>query len=89
MASPSPARQIRSMWATLLRAVAYLAVLYLAVAVFLWVSQSRLIFFAPRGVVPDPGAFGFAGSRVAVETGDGVILHGWYLSPEGDTGSAR
>jgi fermentation-respiration switch protein FrsA (DUF1100 family) len=77
------------MWATLLRAVAYLAILYLAVAVFLWFSQSRLIFFAPRGAVPDPHAFGFTGSRVAVETRDGVTLHGWYLSPEVDPGSAR
>ncbi|NNG17762.1 MAG: prolyl oligopeptidase family serine peptidase [Gemmatimonadales bacterium] len=77
------------MWATLLRAVAYLAILYLAIALFLWVSQSRLIFFAPKGAVPDPGAFGFTGSRVAVETADGVTLHGWYLSPEGPTGSAR
>jgi fermentation-respiration switch protein FrsA (DUF1100 family) len=76
------------MWATLLRAVAYLAILYLAVAVFLWFSQSRLIFFAPRGAVPDPRVFGFAGSRVEVETRDGVTLHGWYLSPEGDPGSA-
>jgi fermentation-respiration switch protein FrsA (DUF1100 family) len=70
------------MWAILLRAVGYLAILYLVIALFLWVSQSRLIFFAPRGTVPDPGTFGFAGARVAVETVDGVTLHGWYLSPE-------
>ena len=70
------------MWAILLRAVAYLAILYLAIALFLWASQSRLIFFAPRGTVPDPGSFGFPGARVAVETVDGVTLHGWYLSPE-------
>ena len=77
------------MWATLLRAAAYLAILYLAVAVFLWLSQSRLIFFAPRGTVPDPHAFGFEGTRVAVETGDGVTLPGWYLSPAEDTGRAN
>lgn len=77
------------MWATLLRAIAYLAILYLAVAAFLWFSQNRLIFFAPKGVVPDPHAYGFPGSKVQVETADGITLHGWYLSPEGDPGLAR
>jgi fermentation-respiration switch protein FrsA (DUF1100 family) len=76
------------MWPALLRAVAFVAALYVVLAAVLWLSQSRMIFFAPRGAVPDPRAFGQAGERVAVETADGLTLHGWYLPAERGAGSA-
>ncbi|MDH3459344.1 MAG: alpha/beta hydrolase, partial [Gemmatimonadota bacterium] len=63
-------------------AVAFAAAVYVILAAVLWLSQARMIFFAPRGAVPDPRAFGLAGERVAVETADGLTLHGWYLPAE-------
>jgi len=82
IASESRGPQIRSMWPALLRAVAFVAALYVVLAAVLWLSQSRMIFFAPRGAVPEPRAFGLTGQRVAVETADGLTIYGWYLPAE-------
>jgi len=75
------------MWPVLLRTMAFAAAIYVVLAAVLWLSQARMIFFAPRGAVPDPRAFGLAGERVAVETADGLTLYGWYLPAERERGS--
>lgn len=67
---------------TLLAAVGFLVVLYLAVAGFLWVAQPRLVYypdFPTRELARTPAQAGLDYEDVRLRTDDGVALHGWYV----------
>ena len=66
-----------------LRIVVGLALGYALLLLLAWRFQERLAFPAPRGNVPDPKRVGVQnGERVALASGDGTKLVGWYLAPK-------
>ncbi len=58
------------------------AALYLAAAAFLYLTQSRQIYFPLRELVTTPAAEGMPYRDVELATEDGVRLHGWFVSAE-------
>lgn len=55
---------------------------YALVAAALWLGQGRMIYFPQepgRMLESTPAALGLAHEEVALLTGDGVRLHGWYV----------
>lgn len=72
-----------------LRLSLVLAVVLLALLLFVWVNQRRMIYFPVSGV-PSPGELGAKGVEdVTFATEDGLRLGGWFLRPQdaptGDT----
>jgi uncharacterized protein len=59
------------------------AAVVLAVLAVVWLGQRHLIYF-PSGAVPPPPAVGLAPAEVvALETEDGLLLEGWFVSAFG------
>jgi pimeloyl-ACP methyl ester carboxylesterase len=74
----------------LLAFLAAVALLYAALVLLLWATQTRLVFPAPRAALPDPAAWGFArGRRVEVRAADGTTLRGWFVAPDALAEGAR
>lgn len=69
---------LNSIWSLLLLGL----VIYLALGLFLFVYQSRLLYYPnipSRAVVATPIRAGLAYESVEIVTNDGIRLHGWYL----------
>jgi fermentation-respiration switch protein FrsA (DUF1100 family) len=74
----------------LLSALAFVAALYVAVALLLFLMQSRLIYHPQigRDVTTTPRAAGLDFEDVWLDAGDDVRLHGWYVGRENAQGVA-
>lgn len=61
--------------------LAILAAAYGGLALLLYVFQSKLVFFPEIGreIVATPARLGLPHEDVALETSDGVRLHGWFV----------
>ncbi len=74
------------MWTVLVRLGGVIVLAYLLFAVLLWLTQTRMVFVAPRAGVPRPEAYGHdRGEVVAVHGAGGVTLYGWFLPPHPPT----
>ncbi|MFH1913162.1 MAG: alpha/beta hydrolase [Pseudomonadota bacterium] len=63
----------------LLKIAAALAVGYLCVAAWVYLSQRKLLYFPTRSVVATPADAGLAFEDVRLVNGLGTELHGWWL----------
>ncbi len=71
----------------ILSLLALILVVYLALCLFLFLSQSRLLYYPnipSRAIVATPERAGLAYESVEILTEDGVRLDGWYLPVDGD-----
>ncbi|MBA7644291.1 hypothetical protein ES703_52033 [subsurface metagenome] len=59
---------------------------YILFAGFLFVFQSRYIYFPERILLADPGSVGLDFQNVSFETEDGVRLSGWFILEENARG---
>lgn len=50
---------------------------------WMFIQQPRITFFPIRPLAATPADWGMAYEEVALETDDGVALHGWYLPKDG------
>ena len=57
---------------------------WLAIVLLLVLQERRLIFFPTRVLAAAPADFGLAAEELAIETPDGVTLHGWWIDGPGD-----
>jgi len=71
----------------ILSLLALILVVYLALGLFLFLSQSRLLYYPnvpSRAIVTTPARVGLAYDSVEIRAEDGVRLHGWYLPTDGE-----
>lgn len=67
------------MLAAMARFLAVVLVFVAVVLVLFWTTQRRMIYL-PSGTVPSPDAVGLPDAEaVAIPTGDGLHLHGWFV----------
>ena len=59
---------------------------YILFTGFLFVFQSRYVYFPERILVTDPGSVGLDFENVSFETGDGIRLSGWFIPEENARG---
>ncbi len=59
---------------------------YILFAGFLFVFQSRYVYFPERILLADPGSIGLDFENVSFETEDGVRLSGWFIPEENARG---
>jgi len=59
---------------------------YIIFAGFLFIFQSRYIYYPERGLSGDPGSIGLRFENVSFETADKVRLHGWFIPGETTSG---
>lgn len=77
---------LNSLWSFLVVAL----VIYLALGLYLFFSQSRLLYYPElpsRAIVATPEHIGLAYETVEIRTEDGIRLDGWYL-PAGEKSRA-
>jgi len=67
----------------LLRAAAMLALVYAGLCLLVLVLQAQLMYHPTRQITATPAALMLAFDDVALETSDGVKLHGWYVPAAG------
>ena len=65
--------------------VIIIAGVYVAFAGYLFVSQSRYVYYPERILSTDPGSIGLSLESVQLETADGVKLSAWYIPNESAT----
>jgi len=58
---------------------AIIASIYLAVILFMYLAQPKMVYFPSRHIDATPDQFGMPYEDVAFETEDGVRLHGWFV----------
>jgi fermentation-respiration switch protein FrsA (DUF1100 family) len=78
---------LNSIWSFL----AFVLAVYLALGLFLFLSQSRLLYYPnvpSRAVVAAPDRIGLAYESVELVTEDGVRLDGWFVPASGDARGA-
>lgn len=71
---------------TLLKLLAAAGLAYAALVAGVYLFQSRLLYLPEmpsRALMADPGALGLDYQDVALQTDDGVALHGWYVPAPG------
>ena len=56
-----------------------LAVVWIALLVFLSLMESRLLYFPVRELDATPSDFGLPSEELHVTVSDGVRLHGWWI----------
>ena len=59
---------------------------YLILAGFLFIFQSRYIYFPERTLSADPSSIGLRFESISFETADGVKLSGWFIPTESARG---
>jgi fermentation-respiration switch protein FrsA (DUF1100 family) len=62
-----------------IRIVALIAGVCLVFAIYLYIFQSRYVYYPEPVLAADPGAIGLQFDSVSFETTDGVKLHGWFV----------
>ena len=70
--------------------VAIAAAVYVLLALFLYLMQERMVFLASmpgRTLKVTPRDIGFEYDDVALQTSDGVSLHGWYVYADNPRGT--
>jgi uncharacterized protein len=67
--------------------ILFLGGIYLAMGVFLYIFQGKLLFYPTRTLVYYPDAAGLDYEDVYLQTGDGERLHGWYVPHENRRGT--
>src|SRR5436309_7269676 len=59
-----------------------LAAMFVAVTLFVWVAQRKLIYL-PFGEAPDPESVRLTGvTSATLQTEDGLTLSGWFVRPD-------
>lgn len=69
-------------WAMVFRILVLVSVVYLGLALVIYISQSRLVFLPEiggRALVETPAAVGLAYESVQIDTEDGETLRAWWL----------
>ncbi len=59
---------------------------YIILAGFLFIFQSRYVYYPERVLLADPGSIGLEFETVRFETADGVKLLGWFIPGDGARG---
>ncbi len=70
----------------LIRIIIIVAGAYILLTGFLFVFQSRYVYFPERILLADPGSVGLDFESVWFETEDGVRLFGWFIPEENARG---
>ena len=60
-----------------------LAVVWIALLVFLSLMESRLLYFPVRGLDATPSDYGLDSDELHLRASDGVRLHGWWIKSGG------
>ena len=63
-----------------------IAVAYIILAGFLFIFQSRYVYYPERVLLADPGSIGLDFETVRFETTDGVKLSGWFIPSDSAKG---
>ena len=74
---------LNSLWSFVVVAL----LVYLVLGLYLFLSQSRLLYYPElpsRAIVATPERVGLSYETVEIRTEDGVRLHGWYLPANAD-----
>ena len=66
--------------------VIVIAVAYIILAGFLFIFQSRYVYYPDRVLLADPGSIGLDFETVRFETADGVKLSGWFIPSDSAKG---
>jgi len=66
--------------------VIVIAVAYIILAGFLFIFQSRYVYYPERVLLADPGSIGLDFETVRFETADGVKLSGWFIPSDSAKG---
>ena len=59
-----------------------LLLVYVAICAYVYVAQSRLVFFPDPTIAQTPGDRGLSYEDVHMKTVDGETIHGWYIPAE-------
>lgn len=62
----------------------YAVLAWLALVVWLALNERRLLFFPDRTLAAEPADFGLPAEELSIATGDGVMLHGWWIEGAGE-----
>jgi alpha-beta hydrolase superfamily lysophospholipase len=72
-------------WRSAGRVLLLLGLGYALLSAYMFVFQSRFVYFPDRDLIADPGALRLAFEDVRVPTRDGGTIHGWFV-PAGGSG---
>jgi fermentation-respiration switch protein FrsA (DUF1100 family) len=73
-------------WAIVRNTIIVLASLYILILVFMFLFQSRLIFFPRNEIIITPELVGLSYEDIFFSTNDGIYLHGWFIPSDPSRG---
>jgi fermentation-respiration switch protein FrsA (DUF1100 family) len=82
----SPAKGQNAMWQIFLQLLILITAIYVGLAIFLFFTQSRLIYFPTREIVSSPDQIGLSYKSVSFKAPDGVRLSGWFIPADSPRG---
>ena len=74
------------MWQVFLQSIILITVIYAGHAAFMFVAQSRLIYFPASEIVATPDQIGLSYKSVSFKAPDGVKLSGWFIPADSPRG---
>ncbi len=81
-----PAKGQNAMWQIFLQLLILITAIYVGLAIFLFFTQSRLIYFPTREIVSSPDQIGLSYKSVSFKAPDGVKLSGWFIPADSPRG---
>jgi len=74
-------------WAIVRNTIIVIASLYLLIMIFMFLLQSKLIFFPRKEVTINPEVAGLPYEDIFFTTNDGIRLHGWFIPADSSRGA--